>query len=72
VIDDNTDNSVPDATELTISIHALASIYPRTGHTMKIIVDINGAHLLALLDSGSSHNFVDVEAAAYAGILIIA
>jgi hypothetical protein len=39
---------------------------------MKIIVDINGAHLLALLDSGSSHNFVDVEAAAYAGILIIA
>jgi hypothetical protein len=50
VVDEDTDESTPDAAEPTISIHALAGIQPCAGHTMKIVVDINGARLLALLD----------------------
>jgi hypothetical protein len=32
---------------------------------MQVHVDINGARLTALLDSGPTHNFVDTEAAAH-------
>jgi hypothetical protein len=35
---------------------------------MQLVVNINGTRLTALLNSGSAHNFVDVEAAARAGI----
>jgi hypothetical protein len=35
---------------------------------LKIVVDINDPRLLTLLDSGSTHNFVDVKAADRAGI----
>jgi hypothetical protein len=34
---------------------------------MQLQVAINDTHFLALLDSGSTHNFVDTEAAARAG-----
>jgi hypothetical protein len=30
---------------------------------MQLVVDINGVWLTALLDSGSTHNFVDLEEA---------
>jgi hypothetical protein len=35
---------------------------------MQLVVNINGTRLTALLDSGSTHNFVDVEAAVRASI----
>jgi hypothetical protein len=54
--------------EPTISLHALTEVQPRAGRTMQLRVAINGAHFLALLDSGSTHNFLDTEAAARAGV----
>jgi hypothetical protein len=45
--------------ELAISIHALTGLQPHVDRTMKIVVVINGASLLALLDSDSTHNFID-------------
>jgi hypothetical protein len=54
--------------EPTISIAALTGIQPRRGSTMQVYVTVQGAVLRALLDSGSTHNFVDSEAAARVGI----
>jgi hypothetical protein len=42
--------------DLTISLHTLIGIRPQSGCTMQLAVDINGARLNALLDSGSTHN----------------
>jgi hypothetical protein len=70
VVDEDTDDSSHTATELTISIHALTGIQPHILRTMKIVIDINDARLLALVDIGSTHNFVDVEAAVRTGILL--
>jgi predicted aspartyl protease len=35
---------------------------------MQLHVNINGACLLALLDSGSTQNFINLEAAAHVGL----
>jgi hypothetical protein len=35
---------------------------------MQLVVDVRGVHLTTLLDSRSTHNFVDLEAATRAGI----
>jgi hypothetical protein len=51
-----------------ISIHALIGVQPRAAKTMQLFVDVHGVRLTALLDSGSTHNFVDLEATAQAGI----
>jgi hypothetical protein len=45
-----------------ISLHAIAGV--RTGETMQVCICLGGASLLALLDSGSTHNFIATEAAA--------
>jgi hypothetical protein len=50
--------------ELTISIAALTGIQPRTGRTMQVYVTVQGVALRVRLDFGSTHNFVDSEAAA--------
>jgi hypothetical protein len=50
--------------EPTISIHALTGIQPRTGRTMHVHMHIAGTLLVALLDSGSTHNFIDTDAVA--------
>jgi hypothetical protein len=55
--------------EPTISISALTGIHPRKGHTMQVLVTIYDTVLRALLDSGSTHNFVDSEVAACVGII---
>jgi hypothetical protein len=57
-----------DATDPTISIHALMGITPHSGKMMQLHVDINDTRLLALLDFGSTHNFVDLATANRAGI----
>jgi hypothetical protein len=50
------------ADEPRISVHAITGI--RTSETMQVRIHLGGASLLALLDSGSTHNFVAAEAAA--------
>jgi hypothetical protein len=54
------------------SLHTLTGIHPRSERPMQIYVFINGTTLRALLDSGSTHNFVDSEAASRAGIVFVA
>jgi|UPI0004DEAEA7 hypothetical protein len=52
---DNVDEeSMPE--ELGISLHALTGI--DVGNTMKLLVVINGVSLVALVDSGSTHTFI--------------
>jgi hypothetical protein len=51
------------AAKPTISLHAISGIQPRTGKTMQLLVAINGIHLWAPLDSGSTHKFIDMAAA---------
>jgi hypothetical protein len=65
--DDSGDQGLYNA-EPTISIAALTGIQPRRGRTMQVYATVQGAVLRALLDSGSTHNFVDSEAAARVGI----
>jgi hypothetical protein len=48
----------PSALEPAISLHAL--IGTRTEDTMQIVISIHGHHLTALLDSDSTHNFLDL------------
>jgi hypothetical protein len=67
--DDDETNPPPLDTEPTISIAALTGIQPRKGRTMQVFVTIHGIVLRALLDSRSTHNFVDSEAAARVGIV---
>jgi hypothetical protein len=60
---------LPADTEVpNISLHALAGFRPCSGRTMQLDININDTLLTTLLDSRSTHNFVDVEAAARAGI----
>ena len=55
-----TDSALPadgaTANALVVSVHALAGI--RTNHTMLLPVTIKGERLLALLDTGSTHTFL--------------
>jgi hypothetical protein len=57
-----------ESAEPMISLHALTGIQPRCTRTMQLPVMVHGVKLTALLDSGSTHNFVDTDAAARAGI----
>lgn len=50
------------------SLHALTGIQPRSSRTMQVMVLINGAHLSSLLDSCSTHNFVDSAVATRVGL----
>jgi hypothetical protein len=52
--DDADEESMPE--ELGISLHALTRI--DVGNTMKLPVIINGVSLVALVDSGSTHTFI--------------
>jgi hypothetical protein len=70
VVDEETEGLPPGDGEPTISIHALTGIQPRTSRTMVILVSVNGAHLIALLDSGSTHNFIDNTAASRVGVTL--
>jgi hypothetical protein len=53
-----------------ISLYALTGIQPRASQTMQLQVHVGNTPLLALLDSGSTHNFITPEAAKRAGIAI--
>jgi hypothetical protein len=66
VLDDDTPTVTTDTP--VISIHALTGICPHAGRTMQLYVVINDTRIIALLDSGSTHNFVDLDTAACIGI----
>jgi hypothetical protein len=71
VVDDDEVEDYPTTDgEPTISLHALISIQPRASRTMQITVTINWTGLLTLLDSGSTHNFIDTDKAAEVGIML--
>jgi hypothetical protein len=55
----------------TISIHALTGIQPRTGRTMHVHMHIAGTLLITLLNMGSTHNFIDTDAATRAGLALL-
>jgi hypothetical protein len=67
VLDDDDDVNSPDQAP-TISLHALTGIQPLATRTMQLPIEINGIRLVDLLNSGSTHNFVDTNAAACVGI----
>ena len=62
--DDDTASDTADATpaDPQISLHAIAGV--RTSETMQMHIMLGGVSLLALIDSGSTHNFIAEEAAA--------
>jgi hypothetical protein len=60
VIEDD-DTSADTTDMLVFSIHVLTGIHPHVGHTMQLYIIINDAWITALLDSGSTHNFVDLD-----------
>jgi hypothetical protein len=70
VDDDEDDDFSPPDGKPTISLHALIGIQPRTRLTSKIIVTINGMGLLMLLDTGSTHNFIDTDKATRVGVVL--
>jgi hypothetical protein len=64
LIDDDTPPPPADGDPM-ISIHALTGIQPRTSKTMQVQVFVG----TTLLNSGSTHNFIDVAAAEGTGIM---
>jgi hypothetical protein len=67
VIEDN-DTPADDTDTPVISIHALTGIRPHTGHTMQLYVIINNTRFTALVDSGSTYNFVDLNTTEHIGL----
>jgi hypothetical protein len=49
-----------DATAFIVSLHAMAGI--KTAKNMLLLVMIHGERLIALVDTGSMHNFLSVDA----------
>jgi hypothetical protein len=54
----------------SISLHIITGVRTRDYQTMKVYVTISDAIAIALLDSGSTHNFIDVDMARRAGVPI--
>jgi hypothetical protein len=52
----------------TISVHALTGIQQRSSTTMHVLVMIGATTLRTLLDSRSTHNFMDTVATTHTGI----
>ena len=58
--EEQTAQEQPDANAFVVSLHALAGI--TTENTMLLPVEVNGERLVALLDTGSTHNFLRGDA----------
>ena len=67
-VEDLPESSEPAAAEESplFSLHAIAGV--RFTDTMQLGVDLGGTSLIALLDSGSSHNFISESAAQRTGL----
>lgn len=59
-----------DSAEPAISLHALSGVQSKATQTMKIPVWVGSTRLMALLDSGSTHNFIADDAVQRTGILL--
>jgi hypothetical protein len=70
VIGDGGGDQADDTANTTRLIHALMRIQPRYGQTIQLLVDIHDIHLTTLLDSRSTYNFIDTEAATWVGITL--
>lgn len=57
-VDYDDDPNTPVGFNPEISLAAVTGIRPRSGQIMRITVLINNRSLVALLDSGSTHNFI--------------
>ena len=55
-----------------ISLHAATGVRAWGCQTMKVHVRVGDAVAVALLDSGSSHNYIDVQMAQRAGVHLTA
>jgi putative ubiquitin-RnfH superfamily antitoxin RatB of RatAB toxin-antitoxin module len=53
-----------------ISLHAITGVRAKGFQTMKVYVSMGDTVAVALLDSGSSHNFIDIDMACRVGIMI--
>jgi predicted aspartyl protease len=51
-----------------ISLHAITGVRAKGFQTMKVFVSVGDAVAVALLDTGSSHNFIDIGMARRAGL----
>jgi hypothetical protein len=71
VLDEEVPETPIDSSDPTISIHAITGIRPRSSKIVQLFVDINDVQLTAVLDSGSTHNFVVLEATARAGLQFV-
>jgi hypothetical protein len=65
------EDGAPGEGEPMILIHALTGIQPRHGRTMQLHVIVNRASLLTLLNSGSTHNFIDTKATAWVDLVLV-
>jgi hypothetical protein len=65
------EDGAPGEGEPMILIHAFTGIQPRHGRMMQLHVIVNGASLLMLLNSGSTHNFIDTKAAAWVDLVLV-
>jgi hypothetical protein len=59
---------VSDPTDPTILLHALIGMQPHASKTMQLWVQIDDATIMVLLDSGSTHNFLDTTIAEHIGL----
>jgi hypothetical protein len=71
VDEDDIDDLSPTTNEPTISLHMLIGIQPHASCTMALMVDVNDTRLIALLDSGSTHNFIDNTTMSRACVVLI-
>jgi hypothetical protein len=59
---------VSDPTDPTILLHALIGMQPHASKTMQLWVQIDDATIMVLLDSSSTHNFLDTAIAEHIGL----
>jgi hypothetical protein len=61
--DDETDPPNAEDGDSGISLYAMAGVRLPGSETMQLHITINGKRLVALLDSGSTHNFINADVA---------
>jgi len=68
-LDEQDPPSDDDTSPPQVSLHAIAGV--RTRDTMQVVVQLGNITVTALIDSGSTHNFVSEAAARHTGLCFI-